>query len=363
MTSASSKPDYLVPPGEVLEEILEERGIAKQDFAERCGRTPKNISEIIAGKAVLTEETAIRFGRVLEMDPQLWVNLESNYRLRLAECEEQARIEEQASFAKCFPLNDMVRFKMIEKPESSADALKKLLRFFGAASAEALQDMIGTRQAHAVAYRRSPSFEGKPHAVMAWLHHGDRAAARMECASYDASAFRHRLKEIRGLTTANASVLIKRLTAACAEVGVAVVFVPELKGTSLSGCARWSGNRPLIQLSLRHKTDDHLWFTFFHEAGHIILHGKKGLFIDESKDDRDDPKEVEANQFASEMLIPKSDWSRFRYSADFSVPAVKAFAASSGIAPGIVVGRLQHEKAVPFNTTLNHLKQRFAWKV
>ncbi|VAW51008.1 Antitoxin HigA / unknown domain [hydrothermal vent metagenome] len=68
--------------------------------------------------------------------------------------------------------------------------------------------------------------------------------------------------------------------------------------TVFSGATRWiSANKVVIQISLRYKTDDHLWFIFFHEAGHILLHGKKELFL-EGTNGLDEKKENEANVFA-----------------------------------------------------------------
>jgi len=75
------KPDYAVPPGEILEEILEARNIKKRDLAERCGLSAKTVSLIISGKAPITPGTAIQFERVLGVPANIWNNLEANYRL------------------------------------------------------------------------------------------------------------------------------------------------------------------------------------------------------------------------------------------------------------------------------------------
>ena len=69
------KPDYAVPPGWVLEERLEVQGISHAEFARRCGRSPKLISEIIAGKASLEPETALQFEKVLGVDAGIWLGI------------------------------------------------------------------------------------------------------------------------------------------------------------------------------------------------------------------------------------------------------------------------------------------------
>ena len=78
------QPDYAVPPGWVLAERLEALGMAQAEFARRCGRSPKLISEIIAGKAPVKPRTALQFEKVLGVDASIWLGIESAYRLRQA---------------------------------------------------------------------------------------------------------------------------------------------------------------------------------------------------------------------------------------------------------------------------------------
>ena len=67
--------------------------------------------------------------------------------------------------------------------------------------------------------------------------------------------------------------------------GVALALVEPFPKLAVSGATRWlPDNRPLIQLSAAHETNDHLWHTFFHEAAHILLHSKEHVFIDTMKD-------------------------------------------------------------------------------
>jgi HTH-type transcriptional regulator/antitoxin HigA len=126
----------------------------------------------------------------------------------------------------------------------------------------------------------------------------------------------------------------------CATAGVVVVFVPEVKGCRISGAAWWAGpSRAVLALSDRYKKDDYFWFTFFHEAAHLLLHSKKETFVDDGADD--DMLEDEANKFAADFLIPPD---RAQQLASLSSDRdVEVFANEIGIAPGIVVGRLQHD--------------------
>ncbi len=360
MTNSASQFDYIVSPGDVLEETLEARGVSKQDFAERCGRTPKFVSEIISGKAPLSHETALQFGHVLEMDPQLWINLEQNYRLKLAQEEERSLLSTKADWVSTYPVNDMVKKGLLKRSRDVAETARAILDFFGVASVEAL-DNIFSRRAEGLAYRRSSSFQGHPQALMTWLRWGERVVGETTIGEYEPTRFRQALKEIRQLTREEANVVQQRCVELCASAGVHLIFIPELPGTRLSGATRWMGDNPVIQLSLRHKSDDHLWFTFFHEAGHVLLHGKKGVFIDDSRSDAADEQEIEANKFAANFLVPSNAWTAFVKRNQFSEAVVQDFADSCGIAPGIVVGRLQYDGLVSFATKLNKLKKRFEW--
>jgi HTH-type transcriptional regulator/antitoxin HigA len=157
----------------------------------------------------------------------------------------------------------------------------------------------------------------------------------------------------------------------CAAFGVAVVLVPELPDCGISGCARWiSDKKALIGLTLRYKTDDQLWFTFFHELGHILIHRKKRSFIvDNAADDLTDrvvdPEmqgyEAEANQFAADTLIPPSPLSEFLRAGNITNESVHDFAEAIGVGPGIVVGRLQFEGILRRHQG-NALKQKLNWR-
>jgi Zn-dependent peptidase ImmA (M78 family) len=124
------------------------------------------------------------------------------------------------------------------------------------------------------------------------------------------------------------------------------------------GLTQWlTPEKAVLQLSLRYKTNDHFWFSFFHEAGHILKHGKKEKFVEDGGDH--DAKEEEANRFAEDSLIPR-DWASGLPTLR-SREQVEAFAEAVGIAPGIVLGRLQKMGQIEHRTSDNNLKQRLQW--
>ena len=340
-------PDYAVHPGEILEETLDARGIKKTEFAQRCGLSLKTVSQIINCKASVSPETAIQFGRVLGVSAKIWNNLDAHYRLHQAKISNFKELQRKTAWAKNFPVGQLVKDGWIDKPASKADAVDKLLGFLGAGTIKAWQDRFKSTQ---VAYRRSSAFKSSPEAVATWLRACELEAEDVETVSFDGAVFKNNLRKIRALTEKPPEQFEPEIKQLCAESGVAVVLVPEFPKTRLSGATRWlSKDKALLMLSLRHKSDDHFWFSFFHEAAHILLHGKKMLFVDEIKS-VDSPEEHAANRFAANMLIPAQEFHRFADRDDCkSKTAILAFAKDLTIAPGIVVGRMQYEKIIPFS--------------
>jgi addiction module HigA family antidote len=349
------KPDYAVPPGATLFETIQAKGMSQAELAQRTGRPLKTINEIIKGKAAITAETALQLERVLGVPASFWNNLERNYREALAAIKERKALESAEKWAEKFPLKELAKRRLIPDARDKTQRLRALFGFFGVSGPAAWERMWTSTS---VAYRRSPAYRTSPWATAAWLRIGELAAQKEKLPAFDKVAFKQTLMRLRALTLSDPDELRTRLVEECKKCGVAVVFVKELPGTCIHGAVRWTGDAPVIQLSCRYKVEDLFWFTFFHEAGHVLLHGKREVFLEDDERDGEERKEKEANSFATNLLIPDSNWGRFQQAGDFSERAVCSFAAQVRISPGIVVGRMQHEEIILYSQ-LNHLKKRF----
>ena len=82
--------DLPIPPGEVLAEELEERGITQKELAIKMARPAQAVNEIIRAKKAITAETALGLEKALGIDASFWMNLETTYRLTLARNRETA---------------------------------------------------------------------------------------------------------------------------------------------------------------------------------------------------------------------------------------------------------------------------------
>lgn len=347
------KPDYAVAPGITLLETIQSKRMSQAELAERTGRPLKTINEIIKGKAAIAAETALQLERVLGVPASFWNNLERNYREALAAIKEREALDAAAEWAEKFPVKELVKHKLIPSAKNKIERLKGLLGFFGVSNPAAWDNMWNTT---AVAYRRSAAFRTSPFATAAWLRIGEIESQNKTLPEFDKVRFKQALSRLRELTKNDPEEFRAKLVEECRKCGVAVVFVKELTGTRVHGAVRWVGDTPIIQLSCRYKAEDHFWFTFFHEAGHVVLHGKREVFLED--DDRNGEKEQEANEFATNLLIPEKKWRGFNERRHYSETSIREFAAEVGISAGIVVGRMQSEKMIAYSR-YNHLRKRF----
>jgi addiction module HigA family antidote len=337
---------------------MEGLGLSQAALAERTGRPTKTINEIIRGKARITPDTALQLERVLGVSAGFWNNRERLYRETLARLKERETLKDQVHWLKELPVRAMVKLGWIKGSEDRVDQVNEILRFFGVASREQWWTIWDCERAY---FRKSEAFESDPGSLSAWLRRGEIEGQAISCERFNASKLRKALRVIRRLTLEAPEVFQPELIRLCAACGVAVVFVPELPRTRASGAMRWiSPRKALIQLSLRYKSDDHLWFTFFHESGHTLQHKKRVIFLERHVGRNTTEEEREANKFAEDMLIPSPEFQRFVDRGAFTKKEIVEFAHQIEIAPGIVVGRLQHAGILP-HSHCNDLKRSFVW--
>ena len=352
------RPDYATPPGWLLVEYLEVWELTPAELAGRHSLPAELIEGVLTGDAPISAELAGILEQEFDLPASFWLSMESSYRQKLAELARAKAMSGFAEWAKAFPLRELVKRGVIAKPLSDGDAVAQMLDFFGVASVAEWQGRHDTAQ---VAYRHSPTFASSERNLAAWLRLGELEAEWQQCAKYDKEEFLGALSEIRLLTGTPTGPALEKTFALCNQSGVALALVEPLPKVAASGATRWlSDHTPLIQMSVRHKTNDQLWFTFFHEAAHVLLHSKKYVFIYTARD-RVAGFDAEAYDWAEDFLINQSDWNDFVSGGHFGEWAVRSFAHQQGIAPAIVVGRLQRERLIPW-TRLNYRKARMRWR-
>lgn len=334
----------LSPPGDTIRETIEALGMNQVELAARMGRPKEKINELIQGKAPLTMDTAIMLERVLGVPVSFWIRRESAYRETLARIEEKEALENDLKWLEQFPLKVMHKLNILSSAKKGVETLREVLRFFRFASPNEWNNCYLNNHEE-VAFRISLKNTPDPAAVAVWLRLGERALESAVLPDYNEKKFKDALPRFRDIARRQPESFLREIKELAASCGVAVVFTPCLPKTRISGAARWVHHTPLIQISDLYKTADQFWFTFFHEACHILKHGRKEVFLEQLKGyELNEVKEKEADAFSANQLIPQSKYERWRMGCTFfDERLIQTFAHEVGIHPGIVVGRLQHD--------------------
>lgn len=348
------RPDWASAPGDTITNILGERQLSLNEFAKRIEQSPEYAKDLLQGRATITLAVARRLVHVLGASVEFWVSRDFQFR------EDVARFSAaDKEWLNELPVGDMIKFGWLKPTPRPSEELAACLRFFDVPSVPAWRQTYASLRAM-VAFRTSPSFDSRPAAVAAWLRQGEVEGEAIECSPWDPTRFHESLTSIRALTRErDPKRFIPKLRELCASGGVAVAIVQAPNGCRASGATRFlSPNKALLLLSFRFLSDDQFWFSFFHEAGHLLLHGNQGFFL-EGDDTPSTTQEQEANDFAEGALVPP-EFREALLGLPLNGREVIRFAHRAGISPGIVVGQLQHHGRYTYRQ-LNNLKRRFKW--
>lgn len=348
-------PDWASAPGDTITDILQERNLSEIEFANQLGQPIEDVKSLLQGRATITLDIARRLERVIGASVEFWMTRDFQYREDITKFNAA-----QKGWLSELPISDMIRFRWLKTIPHPSEELAVCLKFFNVPSIRAWQANYSELQ-QIVAFRTSPSYDSKLGAIAAWLRQGEIEAETIECKPWNAQYFQQSLAFIRSLTRIKEpKIFIPKLQQCCAESGVAVAIVRAPTGCRASGATYFlSKDKAILLLSFRYLTDDHFWFTFFHEAGHLLLHRNSRLIL-EGMETSSQAEEQEANEFAASTLIPTEYQSELLGLSTKSREVIR-FAVRVGISPGIVVGQLQHFDKIGQNQ-LNGLKRRFEWE-
>jgi addiction module HigA family antidote len=347
----------LSPPGETLLETIEAKGISQSELARRTGRHVKTINEIIQGKSSISPQMAIQLEKVLGISAEFWMERDRNYSLELAELDEAENTLNARDWAKQFPVNEMRKLGWVDyQNNNDIEKVTSLFHFFGVSDQNAFAEYFN--DVYQGAFRYSEKFEKNPYAIAAWLRQGEIQAEKIEAPEYSEKKFKQKLKAIKDLMAKQPIDFFDQLQQICLEAGVKVLHTHKLPKAPINGSTRWLQNSPVIQLTDMYKRNDIFWFTFFHEAGHILLHGKKDIFMEfDGYKEEDHGREQEANEFAVQWTLTEKQEKEIRESWPLKAQAVLKFAERFNTHPAIIVGRLQREGIINHNKWRNFFEK------
>lgn len=352
---AEFSPAWACPPGETVRELARRKGLTQAVVARAFGVAESDLPSVLAGGLPINDVRAENLAAHVGATPRFWLTREAQYRQALHSIHDDTR-----AWLSSLPFADMAKFGWLDAASNAADKLKLAFAFFDVSSVDEWREAWMSEHAGLTAYRTSPVFTTEGAAAAAWLRQGEVAASHINTAPWSRAEFERMLPDLKPLTRIEKPTeFIPQLQRKCAECGVAVVIVRGPKGCPASGATRLKNGQAIMQLSARYLRDDSFWFTFFHEAGHLVLHEDR-LFLEWSeKRHLDEKEEREANDFAEKALIPQAHEDALR-ALPHEYRAIMRFARSISVSAGIVVGQLQHRGLVP-RDKLNFLKNRYTW--
>ena len=332
---ARSKTYIATPPGATIKEQLEYRGMSQREFARRMDYSEKFISQLINGQVELTPNTAHRLEMVLGVPSAFWMNLEARYREKLLQVEDENSIEEDKQIARKFPYAQMAKLGWVEPTRSVAVKVVELRKFFEVVRLTLLNE---DRLAPGIAYRRQKETAESEYALLAWAQKAKIDARGIATGKINVGKLEECIPKLRELTSMD-------------PADFQTVFLPHLEHTFLNGATFYDGSKIVLALTLRGADADKFWFSLFHELAHVI-NGHIGRTAGTTEEE-----ERTADAFARDTLIPPESYAQIAV-GNKTHGSVMSFANEIGIAPGIVVGRLQKDGYLPYSQ-LNGLKVRY----
>lgn len=351
--------DLIIHPGETINDILLEREITQAELAARTGVTPAYICNVIAGKKDISARFAFALEYALGISKSFWINLQANYDAELLEVSELETITDEERIArnclkdivKC--LRETGKMPARESMDDSILSLRKALQMSNIAN---LKEMVPKG-----ALRMSATSKVDPYVMGAWIRLCQIAGEKHNVSTgFDLQKIDELVVKAKTVMC-NAGEFVQRsLTDLFGEYGIDFSVVRNFRGAPVQGyISKKNDGTYQMVLTIRGAYADIFWFSLFHELGHIVNGDVTGSinFIDY---DKNADIEVEANDFASSMLIDPGAYKRFVEESDYSLDAIKKFAKSQGIRPYIVIGRLQREKKLEYNKYSSE-KVRYKW--
>ena len=347
MSKLKDERELLSKPGDTIFETIEHIKMSQAELAERMGKTPSKINDIISGKEPITLATAFQLEKVLGIDAQFWLNREMLYREKLSRLEQEEALEECKDWLKMQPIKELRAFGYLKTKKSGPAMAEECLKFYGVA-APVQWESLYVDQYVSARFRKSEAHKSTLGGLAASLRIGEIEMRKLKLNSYNKETFKQNLLEIKNLVRRHPEDFALRLQQYCSSAGVALVYTICIPKAPISGVTRWIGGNPLIQLTDRYKSNDHFWFAFFHEAGHILLHGKKDVFIEDLEEYEADPqKEIEADDFANKFLLPEDITAELP--ENITEKDIRQIARKYNTHAAIVLGRLQHLEKLPYS--------------
>lgn len=342
-------PEEVLHPSETLNDKIKEMEMSRKEFAIRTGKPEKTIIAVLKGESSITPTMAILFENITKIPARFWINKQARYNEYIARKQRKHDIEQASAWTKSFPYAEMAKNNWLPQTRKIEEKTINLFEYFAISTHEGWNKLYLESKLKVAAYA-SLKHTNDPHAISAWLRQGEIQADQINAIEYNKNIFSKNLLEIKNIMAQHPDNFFLQLQKICLQAGVKVFYTPKLPKAPISGSTRWIKNTPIIQLTARYKQNDRFWFTFFHEAGHILLHGKKYISLENINfSDADPQKEQEAHDFAEEWTFSKEQEKEVINATPLNENDIINFANRFNTHPAMIIGRLQHKQLIHFS--------------
>jgi len=342
-------PEEVLHPCETLNEKLEEMGMSRKEFALRTGKPEKTIIAVLKGESSITSEMAVMFENITKIPAHFWLSKQARYNEYKARIKRKQDVELAEEWTRSFPYAEMVKNNWVPPARKIEEKTINLFEYFAVSTHVAWNKLYMESKLKVAAYA-SLKHTHEPHSISSWLRQGELQAEQIQAPEYNKKEFKKALRNIKDIMAKHPNDFFKQLQKLCLQAGVKVFYTPQLPKVPVSGSTRWIKDTPIIQLTARYRQNDRFWFTFFHEVGHILLHGKKYISLENIKFSEADPeKEQQAHDFAEEWTFSKDQEAEVLTAATLNKVDIIAFAEKFNTHPAMIIGRLQHKEIIPYS--------------
>lgn len=342
------KPYKNIGAGAHIQELMEIRDWTQQDLADVLGVSAKHVNKLLNDEQPITLNMAKLLGEAFDLSPQYWINLDTNFRLRLEEeTEEEKDVDIRSKIYQYMPINEMCRKKWFNKPKTTDELEKLVCNFFGM---DTLRFDV-MEKVPKLNYRKSEAYDQfNPYAANCWYQMAKNSSEKQKVPAYKKEKLYELAENIHSYTRKKNGV--SESIRFVNEAGVKFLVLSHLQKTYVDGASFIHKDSPVIVYTARYKRNDNFWFTLAHEIAHVLKHLKKegDHFLDDfTKKEEESKKELEANNLAGKWLRHDDILNFFDNDLTYiTQDQVEECSKTLDVHTAIIMGALAHHKQISY---------------
>ena len=346
-------PIEAVHPTELIIDEIKDRGISRKEMAARLGMQPSNFSRMIKKKEAITPQMANRLENALNIPSSMWLNMQASYERDTNAISQRSREEEEFSAVErklASVINLALVFKHIGA-EGYTFAKDRIMYLYQQLCVYSSDEVLLIAQPSGF-FKKSEKTALEEKNLKAWIILAYAACVKKKLDHpYKKGSVDEIAKDI-AFHANNGTITEEYIEKCLAKYGIGYSCVGKLNKAPVDAYSSIINNTPYIVVSHRHNNMDMLVFDVLHELHHInndLENGASNISYNGDLNQEKESREVAANKYAENALIPKSVWNRILSTQSKSINpfsvynAVVEEAKRNGISPSIASWRYKHQ--------------------